>query len=255
MIRPVVAVEVLRCGRGGRRSPSIAQDAAGVVGAEPPVLERRVREAEGEDRSDAGLLEPADRLVGVVGRVHDVRPVDERRDARVDALERAPQVAGVHVVGPVVRGELVEDRRRSRRPACSPARDVRIDVSQVWRWVSMKPGMTMSPSASMTVAPSADRGSGRSAAMRSSSMRMSAFGSSPSSSSWVRTMPPLISVRLLTSASSFGPHSRRFGVASSVNGSRRSGSRALPCRGAVAQVSATAEKSRSRPGPRTGAHR
>ena len=33
---------------------------------------------------------------------------------------------------------------------------VRIDVSQVWRWVSMKPGMTMSPAASMTLAPSAD---------------------------------------------------------------------------------------------------
>ena len=104
----VVGVEVLGPEAAGEVAIDL-QDAARVVGAEPPVLERRVREAEGEHRPDAGLLQAADRLVGVVGRVHDVRPVDERRDARVGALERAPQVAGVHVVGPVVRGELVED--------------------------------------------------------------------------------------------------------------------------------------------------
>ena len=53
---------------------------------------------------------PFDRRVGVVRRVHDVRPVDERRDARVDALERAPLVRGVDVLGPVLGRELVEDR-------------------------------------------------------------------------------------------------------------------------------------------------
>ena len=46
--------------------------------------------------------------VRMVGRVVDVRPVDERRDARVDALERAGQVAGVDVLGPVQRREAVE---------------------------------------------------------------------------------------------------------------------------------------------------
>ena len=52
--------------------------------------------------------------IGVVGRVHDVRPVDERRDARVDALQGAPAVRGQDIVRPVLRGELVEDARRSR---------------------------------------------------------------------------------------------------------------------------------------------
>ena len=108
MIRPVVRVEVLRPEAAGQVAVD-RQDAAGVVGAEPPVLERRVREAEGEDRSDARLLEPPDGLVGMGRRVHDVRPVDERRDPGVGALERAPQVARVDVVGPVVRGEPVED--------------------------------------------------------------------------------------------------------------------------------------------------
>ena len=37
-------------------------------------------------------------LVGMGRRVHDVRPVDERRDARVDALERAPLVGGLQML-------------------------------------------------------------------------------------------------------------------------------------------------------------
>ena len=115
----VVGVEVL-LPDPPRVRPVRGQDAARVVRAEPPVDERRVPEAVGEDRSDLRLLQAADRLVGVGRRVHDVRPVDERRDARVDALERAPQVAGVHVVGPVVRRELVEDR-----PEVGDQREVR----------------------------------------------------------------------------------------------------------------------------------
>ena len=83
--------------------------ASGVVHPEPPGLDRRVGEAEREDRSDPALLEPAHRFVRVLGRVHDVRPVHERRDPGVQALERAPQVAGVDVLGPVLRRELVED--------------------------------------------------------------------------------------------------------------------------------------------------
>ena len=52
---------------------------------------------------------PSDRRVRVVRRVHDVRPVDQGRDARVERLEGAPAVRGQHVVGAVVRRELVED--------------------------------------------------------------------------------------------------------------------------------------------------
>ena len=85
------------------------KDAAGVVGAEPPVLEGGVREAIGKDRSDAGGRQSANGLIGMGRRVHDVRPVDERRDARVDALERAPLVGREDIVGPIVRSELVED--------------------------------------------------------------------------------------------------------------------------------------------------
>jgi hypothetical protein len=86
-----------------------ALDAAGVVGPEPPVLDRCVREAEGEHGAQAGILESLDRGIGMLWRVHDVRPVNEGGDARVDALKRPPQVAGVHVIGPIVRCELVED--------------------------------------------------------------------------------------------------------------------------------------------------
>jgi hypothetical protein len=49
-----------------------------------------------------------------------VRPIDERRDARVDALERAPEVRCINVVGAVVRRELVEDR-----PEVGDQREVR----------------------------------------------------------------------------------------------------------------------------------
>ena len=46
----------------------------------------------------------------MLGRVHDVGPVDQRCDAGVDALERAPLCRRVDVLRPVVRSELVEDR-------------------------------------------------------------------------------------------------------------------------------------------------
>ena len=97
-------------------------DAAAVVRPEPPVLDRRVGEAEREDRADAGVLEALDGGVGVVRRVHDVRPVDERRDARVDALERAPLVARRRRRPAGTSARTGRGSRRSRRPACSPAR-------------------------------------------------------------------------------------------------------------------------------------
>ncbi len=45
----------------------------------------------------------------MLGRVHDVGPVDERGDPGVDALQRPPLGRRVDVFRPVVRGELVED--------------------------------------------------------------------------------------------------------------------------------------------------
>ena len=53
------------------------------------------------DRADARFLEAADRGVGVLGRVRDVRPVQQRGDPGVQRAPRAQEVAGVHVVGAV----------------------------------------------------------------------------------------------------------------------------------------------------------
>ena len=92
----------------------------------------------------------------------------------VQALQRAPQVAGVDVIGPIVRRELVEDRAEVRAQRVVGRAMSGCDVSQVWRCVSTNPGMTMSPSASMTRAPSADR-FGPTAAILSSSTSTSAF--------------------------------------------------------------------------------
>lgn len=70
---------------------------------------------------------------------------------------------------------------------------VRIHVSQVCLCVSTKPGMTMSPEASMTRMPSAGR-SLPMAVMVFPWIRMSAFATSPSWGSWVRRVPPRIRV-------------------------------------------------------------
>src|SRR5690349_12256136 len=45
----------------------------------------------------------------MVGRVVDVRPVDQRRDAGVEALQRPGVVGGVHVLGAVQGREGVQD--------------------------------------------------------------------------------------------------------------------------------------------------
>src|SRR4029453_12816794 len=75
----------------------------------PVVVQGGVGAAVGVLGPDAGLLEPADGGVGVLGGVVDVRPVDQGGDAGVDALQRPGQVAGVDVLGPVEGGEGVED--------------------------------------------------------------------------------------------------------------------------------------------------
>ena len=101
-----------------RHQPVVARevavaDAADVLGRvqlalEPPRVERRVRVAVAVDGAEARVAEAADRLVGVLRRVVDVRPVEERRDAGVDRLERAEVVPGVDVLRPVRGRELVE---------------------------------------------------------------------------------------------------------------------------------------------------
>ena len=109
VMRPVVGAEVLRP-QPPRLVAVRGQHRAGVVRPEPPVHQRRVREAVREDRSDARLLQRLDRCVRVRRRVHDVRPVHERRDAGIQALEGSPQRRRVDVLRTVVRRELVEDR-------------------------------------------------------------------------------------------------------------------------------------------------
>ena len=78
---------------------------------EPPIRERSVGESVCVYRSESDVPESADGLVGMLGRVGDVRPVQQSGDAGVDALERTPQVAGIDVLGPVVGRERVQDSR------------------------------------------------------------------------------------------------------------------------------------------------
>src|SRR3954452_13271713 len=72
----------------------------------------------------------------------------------------------------------------------------------------MKPGMTMSPSASITSAPSAAM-FGRTSAILSPSTRTSARGSSPSCGSCVRTVPPRTRIRSATRYSLSPPRNVR----------------------------------------------
>jgi len=69
------------------------------------------RHAVGIDRADAGVLQPLDRRVGVIGRVADVRPVEQGRDAAVHGFERTGVVADVDVLGPVEAADLAEHDR------------------------------------------------------------------------------------------------------------------------------------------------
>ena len=63
------------------------------------------------DGADACVLEPLDRSIGVVGCIADVRPVEQRRDAAVQCLERAGVVADVHVLRAVEAADLAEHHR------------------------------------------------------------------------------------------------------------------------------------------------
>ena len=100
--QPVVARHVRR------PHPSYVVAGDRLCAEEPVLLQRRVGAAVGVLRPDPGLLQALDRGVGVLGGVVDVRPVDQRGDAGVEALQRPGQVAGVDVLGPVERCEGVE---------------------------------------------------------------------------------------------------------------------------------------------------
>ena len=96
---------------GGEVGVADASDVLGMVQlAERPPLAAG-RDAVGVDRADAGVLQTLDRRVGVIGRVVDVRPVEQRRDAAVERLERAGVVADVDVLGAVVAADAAEHDR------------------------------------------------------------------------------------------------------------------------------------------------
>ncbi len=86
--------------------------------AERPPLAAR-RHAVRVDRPDAGVLQPLDRRIGVIGRVVDVRPVEERRHAAVERLQRTRVVADVDILGAVVAADAAEHHLEVRDRACS----------------------------------------------------------------------------------------------------------------------------------------
>ena len=96
---------------GGEVGVADAADVLGVLElAERPPLAAG-RHAVRVDGADARVLEALDSRVGVVGRVADVRPVEQRRDARVERLERAGVVADVDVLWAVVPADTAEHHR------------------------------------------------------------------------------------------------------------------------------------------------
>jgi hypothetical protein len=82
-----------------------------------------------------GTGKPLDRRVGVLGCVVDVRPVEQRRDPRVQGFERAHQVRDVDILSAVLNADVVEHagevlvQRAARQDAphrCLPGVAVRI---------------------------------------------------------------------------------------------------------------------------------
>ena len=106
-----------------------------------PVAGRGLRIAVGEHRAHAGFLQALDAGVGVLRRVLDVRPVQHRGHADIDAAQRAEQVGDVGVLRNVVGAELLLDQRDvvGSEPSGS---ELRRNPSHMWRWVSTKPGIT-----------------------------------------------------------------------------------------------------------------
>ena len=105
----------------------------------PVVVERQVRAAVGIHGANAGFLQAAHPRVGVFRGVVDVRPIEERRDARVDAFQGAGEVTGVDIVRPIERREGVQDLdkiiiesgvRRAASDGALPGVPVRVDQSR-----------------------------------------------------------------------------------------------------------------------------
>jgi hypothetical protein len=96
--------------RGRQRHRDELAVAGEVAVADSPYLRGRSREdgPVAEHGADTGRQQPGDRRVAVVGRVLDGGEVLEGRDARVEALQRARQVGGAHVVGTEPRGKPAE---------------------------------------------------------------------------------------------------------------------------------------------------
>ena len=86
------------------------------------------REPVREDRTEPGVVQRLDHRVGVGGRALDVRPVEQRRDTRIDRPERRDQVADVRILGSERRCELVQDERDVAGPSFQ--RDVGPDVAE-----------------------------------------------------------------------------------------------------------------------------
>ena len=55
------------------------------------------------------MLQRGDGRIGVIGRIVDVRPVDECGDPGVQALQGPGDVAGADILGPVGRRERVQN--------------------------------------------------------------------------------------------------------------------------------------------------
>ena len=79
------------------------------LAVEPVVGQREVGAAVGVLRPDAGLLQRGDSRIRVIGGVVDVRPVDQRGDPGIEALQRPGDVARMNVLGSVDRREGVQD--------------------------------------------------------------------------------------------------------------------------------------------------
>jgi len=90
-----------------------ARDVARILGSFclPPAAIDRLRIAVGEHGPHAGIGERLHGGIGVLGRVVDVRPIEDAGDAAVDGTERTEVIAGIHVIRGVVGAEcFLHDR-------------------------------------------------------------------------------------------------------------------------------------------------
>ena len=146
-----------------------------------PVAGARVV-AVGEDRADPGVAQALERGVGVLGGVVAVREVEDRRDAGVERLERADEVARVDVLGGAARrdrhphpAEVLHQRPVGADPPKRGLPGVPVGVDE--------PGHDDVTGRRRGVSASAASRRGATAAMRPSSISTSPVCSSPTSAS------------------------------------------------------------------------